>query len=232
VEDVMKIQNIAHRGFTKSFPDNTLEAFEAAIEIPVDGVEFDVRETADNKFVIHHDPQLQGKDINKMSRDEIQGIKLEGKYKIPTLEETLDLFRNRTGLMIEVKEVRSIDSFLSLLRARANLDNVIVTSFNHEFILKLSQVAPEIRRGVLTGRQVDDPVGLIEANHADAIVVRCPFATVELIEDVHAHNLAVHVWGCNNMDDIRRTLKLNIDSVITDFPDQVARELSKRNERY
>ncbi len=127
--------------------------------------------------------------------------------------------------------MRSADSFLTLLRARANLDDVIVTSFNHEFILKLSQLAPEIRRGVLTGRQIDDPVGLIEANKADAIVVRCPFATVGLIESVHAHNHTVHVWGCNNMDDIRRTLKLDIDSIITDLPDEVARELRKRNER-
>ena len=227
----MKIQNIAHRGFTKSFPDNTLEAYRAAIEILVDGVEFDVRETADNRFIIHHDPQLQGKDINKMSQDEIRSVRLEGKYKIPTLEETLDLLRNRTGLMIEVKEVRSVDSFLALVRAGTNLNDVIVTSFNHEFILRLSELAPEIRRGILTGRQVDDPIGLIEANHADAIVVRCPFATVELIESVHAHNLAVHVWGCNNMDDIRRTLKLDIDSIINDFPDEVARELDKRNKR-
>jgi len=227
----MKIHNIAHRGFTKVFPDNTLEAYEAAIEIPVDGVEFDVRETADNKFVILHDPQLQGKDINKLSQDEIRGIKLDGKYKVPTLQETLDLFRNRTGLMIEVKEVRSADSFLALLRAGTNLDDVIVTSFNHEFILRLSQLAPEIRRGILTGRQVDDPVGLIESNNADAIAVRCPFATVELIESVHAHNLAIHVWGCNNMNDIRRTLKLDIDSIITDFPDEVARELSKGEKR-
>jgi len=227
----MKIQNIAHRGFTKSFPDNTLEAYKAAVEIPVDGVEFDVRETADNRFIIHHDPQLQGKDINKMSHDEIRSIKLDGKYLIPTLEETLDLLRNRTKPMIEVKEVWSTDSFLALLRARANLDDVIVTSFNHEFILKLSQLAHEIRRGILTGRQVDDPVRLIEANHADAIVVRCPFATVELIESVHAHNLAVHVWGCNNLKDIRRTIKLDIDSIITDFPDEVAKEMSKRNKR-
>ena len=230
MEDVMEIHNIAHRGFTKSFPDNTLKAFEAAIEIPVDGIEFDVRETADNKFVIHHDPQLQGKDINKLSRDEIRSIKLEGKYEIPTLEETLDLLRNRTGLMIEVKEVKSADSFLTLLRARANLDDVIVTSFNHDFILKLSRLAPEIRRGVLAGRQVDDPIGLIESNHADAIAIRCPFATVELIESVHTHNHTVHVWGCNNMKDIRRTLKLDIDSIITDFADEVARELGKRNE--
>jgi len=227
----MKIQNIAHRGFTKSFPDNTLEAFEAAIEIPVDGVEFDVRETADNKLVIHHDPQLQGKDINKMSQDEIRSVRLEGKYEIPTLEETLDLFRNRTGLMIEVKEVRSADNFLTLLRARANLDDVIITSFNHEFILRLSQLAPEIRWGILTGRQVDDPIGLIESKNANDIVVRCPFATAELIESIHARNLAVHVWGCNNMKDIRSALKLDIDSIITDFPDEVAKELSKRNKR-
>jgi glycerophosphoryl diester phosphodiesterase len=53
-----RILNIAHRGFTKQFPDNTLEAFEAAIGIPVDGIECDVHETADNRFIIFHDREI------------------------------------------------------------------------------------------------------------------------------------------------------------------------------
>ena len=57
------VLNIAHRGFTRDFPDNTLESFKAAIGIPVDAIECDVRETADGHFVIFHDAELSGQDI-------------------------------------------------------------------------------------------------------------------------------------------------------------------------
>ena len=62
-----RILNIAHRGFTKQFPDNTLEAFEAAIKIPVDGIECDVHETTDNDFIIFHNNEIQGRDIGQMT---------------------------------------------------------------------------------------------------------------------------------------------------------------------
>ncbi len=222
------ILNIAHRGFTKVFPDNTLEAFEAAIEIRVDGIEFDVRETADNEFVVFHDSRLQGEDIDKMSLAEIRSVKLKEKFEISTLEETLDLCNKRVQLMVEVKQVWSVESLLALIGSKVELVNVIVTSFNAELVLKLSELAPEIRRGIITAWPVEDPTGIAESTKSDAIVVRFPFATTELAEKIHARNLSIYVWGCTGLKDIRSTLKLDIDGIVSDFPDLVAKELSRK----
>ena len=62
-----KTLNIAHRGFTKEFPDNTMEAFYAAIKLGIDGIECDVHETADHHFVIFHDDKLEGRTITEFS---------------------------------------------------------------------------------------------------------------------------------------------------------------------
>ncbi len=94
------ILNIAHRGFHKAFPDNTLEAFEAAIQLGVNGIEFDVQETADNGFVVFHDDKLEGKDITKLFLAEVKNIKLQDKFEIPTLEQALDLCRKQVKLLV------------------------------------------------------------------------------------------------------------------------------------
>lgn len=216
--------NIAHRGFTKKFPDNTLEAFAAAIEIGVDGIEFDVQETVDNKFVVFHDPRLLGTEITKLTLAQIENIKLESKYKIPTLEETLDLCRKRVKLDIELKQVWSLERLLPLLRARAELDDIIVSSFNHDLILKLASLAPEIRRGVLTALPVEDPVSLTERTRTDLIIMRLPFATRELVDKIHASNLSTFVWDCAGLRAVRNALKLDVDGIISDSPDLVVKQ--------
>src|SRR4030042_5482082 len=99
------ILNIAHRGFHKAFPDNTLEAFEAAIGLGVDGIGLDIHETADHEFIVFHDAKLSGKDIKYFSLAEIRSVRLNDKFQIPALGQVLDLCRKKTRLMIELKKV-------------------------------------------------------------------------------------------------------------------------------
>ncbi len=219
--------NIAHRGFTTAFPDNTLEAFEAAIQIGVDAIECDIHETADSQFVVFHDPEVLGKNINKLRLAEVRNVKLEGGFEIPALEQALDLCSKRARLMLELKQVHSLERFLKIVAAKAKPHDVILTSFNHNLVSNLSQLAPEIRRGIITAFAVEEPAAATESARADMLIVRCPFATVQLVEEVHAHNLSVFVWGCTGITDIRRVLALDIDGIISDFPDLAAKELGR-----
>jgi glycerophosphoryl diester phosphodiesterase len=219
-----KALNIAHRGFTKNFPDNTLEAFRAAIELGADGIEFDVHETADNHFIIFHDSKVEGQEIAKMTLAQIQSVRLAGKYKIPTLEETLDLCRNRLKMLVEIKQVRSLDCLLSLLRTRAELKDVIVISFNRNLILELATLAPEFRRGILTYRPVEDPAGLTAGAKTSLLLMRLPLATPELVEKIHALNLSVFLWDCAGLEQVRNALKLGVEGIISDSPDLVRQE--------
>lgn len=220
------ILNIAHRGFTKNFPDNTLEAFKAAIELGVDGIEFDVHETADQKFVILHDAKLNGKDIAKLSLAAIEGVKLLGKFKVPTLEETLDLCRNRVKLLVEIKQAWSLNRFLTILRSKAELDDIVIASFNRDLISKLAQLAPEIRRGVITALPTREPVKMLESTQSAIIVAKFPFVDKKLVDEAHASNFFVYVWDCPDIKSARKVVKLGADGIVSDFPDLVMKEFS------
>jgi len=221
-----RILNIAHRGFTKHFPDNTLEAFEAAIGIPVDGIECDVHETADNRFIIFHDREILGRDISQMTLSEVQDVRLDGKYRIPTLEQTLELCHGKTLLNIEVKRVSSLDRFLGLVREKLNPDEVVFSSFNRDIVIELARLAPEIQRGILSAFEINDPVALARAASSEMIIARFPSVNVDLVRQARTANLMIFVWGCTDMMEVRRALAMDIDGVITDFPDEVRDELA------
>jgi glycerophosphoryl diester phosphodiesterase len=219
------ILNIAHRGFTKRFPGNTLEAFEAAIEIGVDGIECDVQETADCEFILFHDTKLVGNDITRLRSTQVKEVRLENRFNIPTLEEALELCKTRVKLIIDVKRLRSFDRFARLLRSRPDLDSLMVTSFDQDLVLRLSYLAPDIRKGVTFDSPVADPIAVIKSAQSDIIVTKLPFVDAELVDYIHRHNCYIFIWGCADPLDIRKALRLDIDGIISDFPDLVLHEL-------
>ena len=219
------ILNMAHRGFTRAFPDNTLEAFAAAIRIGVDGIELDIHETFDHRFVVFHDSRLLGKDISHLSFSDIREVKLEGKYIIPTLEEALELCRGKVKLVIEMKSVASMASLIEVIRRRSDTTNVFLTSFNGELILQESRLAPEIHRGVIIAFPVEDPVALIKSTESNILLPIFPLVTSEIVDEIHKHNFSIVVWGCNNTKEIQCALRMDIDGIISDFPDIVAKKL-------
>ncbi len=220
--------NIAHRGYTKQFPDNTLEAFQAAIELGVDVVECDVRETIDHGFVIFHEPELQGVDIGEMSLTDVREIRLHDEYAIPTLEEALALLKDHVGLILDLKDLESLDSLLEILRAEVNPDRVAFGSFNTQLLRELSYKAPEFRRGLILERVESDPIEVLESVRCQAIGVSFPHVTEDLIERVHSGGRMIFVWGCETEDDVEKAVKLPIDGIVSDVPDLVKLELAKR----
>ncbi len=220
--------NIAHRGYTKQFPDNTLEAFQAAIELGVDVVECDVRETIDHGFVIFHEPELQGVDIGEMSLTDVREIRLHDEYAIPTLEEALALLKDHVGLILDLKDLESLDSLLEILRAEVNPDRVAFGSFNTQLLRELSYKAPEFRRGLILERVESDPIEVLESVRCQAIGVSFPHVTEDLIERVHSGGRMIFVWGCETEDDVEKAVKLPIDGIVSDVPDMVKLELAKR----
>jgi len=219
--------NIAHRGFTRSFPDNTLEAFEAAVKLGADGIECDVHETADNRFVIFHDDDIEGKSIAELHLSEIQQVRLAGKYHIPTLEETLETCRGRLFLNIELKLVYSLDRFLETVRAVMKPEELLFSSFYGALINELADLAPEIRRGILTSFPVADPLKLVSMVRAQVMLPRFGFATTALVDKMHSHRLGLIVWDCNTLDNIRTAFAWKVDGIISDNPDIVLQERAK-----
>ena len=224
---IYKTLNIAHRGFTKVSPDNTLESFYAAIKLGVDGIECDVHETADHHFVIIHDSELTGRTITELTLQEIRKVKLAKHYQIPTLEETLDLCHNRIKLMLELKLVNSLDLFLEIVNAGMKPGELFITSFYPNLVNNLADFAPQLRRGILTGTAIEDPLAVMASTKAKTMLPRFSFVSTELINVLHTHDFSVMVWDCNSVPDLRTALDWGVEGIITDSPDVLARELDK-----
>ena len=223
-----KTLNIAHRGFTKEFPDNTLEAFYAAIKPGIDGIECDVHETADHHFIIFHDNELAGKAISKYSLQEIRKVKLAEYYQIPTLEETLELCHNRIKLMLELKLVNSLDLLLEIINAGMKPGELFITSFYPNLVNNLADFAPQLPRGILTGTAIEDPLAVMTLTRAKIMLPRYSDVSAELVNTLHAHDFSVMVWDCNSIPDLRTALDLGVEGIITDSPDILALEMANR----
>ena len=118
---------IAHRGASAELPENTLPAFERAIELGADFVEFDLHARADGELVVTHDPP-------------------RGRAALPTLAETLDLCRGRIGVMVELKTPYRYRRHRLVERTAAMLDeDAVVVSFEPGATARVRALRPDLR---------------------------------------------------------------------------------------
>ena len=212
-----KVINIAHRGFTRVHPDNTLEAFQAALDLGVDGVEFDVQETADGAFVVFHDDDYAGKPFSGMRLEEARLIRLRDTYRVPTLEEALQLLGGKGILLVELKQVRSVEKLISMLRSHTDMSKTAIVSFSREMIDRVGELSPDVMRVVIGGK----PVEAGQAAPGRFIGLSCAEVTGEAVEKAHAAGSLVFIWDCHSEAGVRRALSFDIDGIISDYPDVV-----------
>jgi len=221
-----KVVVIAHRGYTRHFPDNTLEAFGAARQIGADGVEFDVQETADGAFVVYHDDIIEGNSISSVKLEDIEHVRVGGNCRIPTLQQALEELGKGLVLLIELKQVRSLEIFLSLLRRYVEAAFTVLVSFDAALIGRLTVLAPDFTCAV-----INDPsaaAGNASAHKtAGFSQVRCDTVKAEIVKMAHDGGELVFAWDSGSEDDVERALRCGIDIIMTDRPDIVIREISR-----
>jgi glycerophosphoryl diester phosphodiesterase len=221
---------LAHRGARQVAPENTLEAFARAVALGADGVELDVRRTADGVLVVHHDPETAaGELIASSTAETVRAAHAE----IPTLEESLDACR---GLLVNVeiknsplepgfdREERAADAVVALLDARAGRDRVIVSSFQFPTIARVRAAGASVATGLLTLARADARLldliverghQAIHPNHRTMTRRRAE----QIVADAHDRGLQVNVWTVNAPVTIARLAEAGVDGLITDVPD-------------
>ncbi len=147
----MKI--IAHRGFSEDYPENTLLAFEKAIEIGVDAIETDLRLSRDEVAIVFHDKTLKriagiDKRPESLTFKELQKLDAGEGESIPSLDELLGLVNARTTLILEIKYNPSTYKRLCHIMMRSiqdKLEWVEVSSFEDAVLEEMHQLNKEIR---------------------------------------------------------------------------------------
>jgi glycerophosphoryl diester phosphodiesterase len=218
---------IGHRGASGAFPENTLAAFQGAVDQGADGIELDVRRTADGALALSHDDTLpDGRVVVEVARADLPP-------EVPVLAEALDVCRPLAVVNIEIKnwpDDKDFDpseqlaaSVVALLAARGELDDGrnLVSCFHRPTIDRVHELAPGLATAWLLGL-VEDPARLVERAAERGHVAIHPhhaFVNDVLIELAHGAGLAVNTWTCDDPDRIRWLADVGADAVITNVPD-------------
>ncbi|MHA1726209.1 MAG: glycerophosphodiester phosphodiesterase [Promethearchaeota archaeon] len=221
---------IGHKGASKICPENTLKAFKKAIELNADYIEFDVHLSKDKKIVVSHDPDIQritGQPglIKEMTLSELKRYDFGEGQRIPTLEEVIEITKNKIGLQIEIK-ARGMEKLLvDILKKEDLLDTTIVSCFIHSKLLKIQKLEPNLRLAALepaiVGREVlasdyERIVANARKNNFFAIHPEYSLITKDFIKLSHQNGLRVHTWTVNDKEIMIKFVNMGIDGIITD----------------
>lgn len=143
---------IAHRGASAlATHENTLEAFQIAINLQADFAEFDIRRTKDHQLIAFHNPDLNGTDIRQLTYDEICRITGTHGYRVPLLQEVLELCRGKIKLDIELKETGYEQKIIDLVERYYDYSDYMMKSFIDRSVLRIKEIDPNIKAGLLIG---------------------------------------------------------------------------------
>lgn len=227
-------QVIAHRGASAYRPENTLPAYELAVEQAADMIEVDLHRTRDGAVVIAHDAELErigGRgEIGDASLAEVRALDAGGGQPMPTLDELLDGFGARIALNLELKQ-GSRGAYAGLpavaaaaVRARGLEGRTLYSSFYDPVLHDLRRIDPEARIALLLSRR--HPEGWLEradALGAEAVNPELPLVDRAFVERAHGEGLAVYVFTVDPLEEMQRLLALGVDGLFTNVPDRMRR---------
>jgi len=140
---------VAHRGAWGAAPQNSLEAFERAVALGCDGIEIDVRRTADGRMVIVHDARVAGRPVSRLTHRQLHERMKPG--QAPRLEEVLELAAGRITVDVELKEDDHVAQAMAIIGARLDPGQYVITSFRDDVLPQVKRHVPEARTGLLLG---------------------------------------------------------------------------------
>lgn len=236
--------NIAHRGFSGLYPENTMLAFQKAVEAGCDGIENDVQLTKDGVAVICHDELVDRttdgkgliceytyKDLSKLDA----GIRREKKFKgqrIPTLDEFLDYVKDKNlYINIELKTgiivYEGIEELVIKKIHEYKLQNkVILSSFNHYSMVLCKKIDNSIKTGLLYEAGLYHPEKYAEYVGADALhPLFYSVLNEEVVKDIKKKNFIINTYTVNEEKYMKRLMELGIDGIITNYPDKLKKIL-------
>lgn len=220
----------AHRGYSQLAPENTIPAFELAIENQTDFIELDVQETKDHALVVIHDshlsrlagcdrnlweltiPELANLDVGQWFADEFKNT------RIPLLASVMNLAKNRIKLNLELKchghEQKLVNQVVELIHQNHWQQDCVISSLDLDILRQVRTLDPKLMIGpVIPPSRPKHP-----DFEVDFYSIHFTLVTPEWVEHAHAQEKTVHVWTVNQSSDMQQMMALGVDNIITDQP--------------
>jgi len=233
---------LAHRGSRVLWPENTMVAFQGAVDLGYRYIETDVRVSADGQVVIFHDPTLERltDGVGKFHEREWDGLcRLDAAFwfdpdggfplrgsgvQMPLLEEAVVTFPDQM-FNIDLKQSGTAEQVAAEVRRLGIQDRVLIGSFRDRriraFRRAVSGVATSAGPAEVAGAlsRGPRPGVLADAYQVPERAAGLRIVSRRFVERANAADKQVHVWTVNDPSDMRRLLELGVDGIITDRPD-------------
>jgi glycerophosphoryl diester phosphodiesterase len=215
-------QVLAHRGASKVERENTVEAFRTAGTMGSDGVELDVRRTADGVLVVHHDPALgDGRAIVGLHAADLPN-------HIPDLGAALDACKGM-WVNVEIKNDpsepdfdpndRIADETVAVLKARGEDDRWLISSFRLETIDRCRALVETIPTAWLVNEIPDDVISTMVGRGHRALHPWVGLLNRSHIDVCHGAGIKVNTWTCDDPARMAELIEWGIDGICTNVPD-------------
>ncbi|WP_053348763.1 glycerophosphodiester phosphodiesterase [Peribacillus butanolivorans] len=237
------IQIFAHRGSKGTHPENTMAAFKEAARIGAEGIEFDVHLSSDGEMIVIHDETLDRTTsllgyVKDCSAQKLKTADAGSKFskeflgeRIPFLMEVFDWARGNSLLMnIEIKTDKLAyegieQKIIDLIRKYRMEDRVILSSFNHQSIEKVKMLAPELERALLFEGIPENFEEILHDKKESGFHPDKNSLTPAISEKAKKLGYKIRPWVANNKADIIRLAEMDVDVIMTDFPEKAIKIL-------
>ncbi|HFJ9452327.1 TPA: glycerophosphoryl diester phosphodiesterase membrane domain-containing protein [Bacillus tropicus] len=225
---------MAHRGYISKGVENTKEAIQGAIDAKADYAEIDVLQTKDGELAVIHDLKLKrlanaNVHVSDLTMDELRQLTLSQdgfSGQISTLDEIIKLAKGKIKLNIEVKlhggEKDFVSKVLKTIKDNEFEKQCVIQTLHYPLIKEFKRANPDIKVGYI-----------LYASRANLKNVKADFYVAEeymlnkkLVKEARKLNKPIYVWTVNDMESLKGYYKLNVDGIITDYPES-ARETIK-----
>ena len=239
VEFFDETQVMAHRGSSYNAPENTMPAFENAVDAMADYIELDVHETKDGQIVVMHDSSLKrttgvNKYIWDVNYDDISELDAgswfgdeEGyaECRIPLLSDVMEYTKGKIKLNIEIKLTDSepdlVKMVASLIERYEYTDDCVVTSMNYEALKEIKKINPAIKTGYVLTVAYGNFYNLA---YVDSFSINSGFVNKNMVDAIHNRGKEIYVWTVNGENRAKELTVMGVDALITDNP-VMAREV-------
>lgn len=213
------MERIGHRGAKRELPENTIPAFRRAYERGADAVELDVHATADGVVVVHHDPSVHGPDGRVLEIAStpwliLEGVRFAPDIGIPTLSDVLADTPANATVYVEIKGVGIEQAVVDTIRH--SQARCAVHSFDHDAIVRVKRIAPDIPRGILFEDRTTDLIGEMRRTGARDVWPHWKLIDGPLIAAVHDAGGRVIAWTVNEPAVAKNLAALGADGLCGD----------------
>ncbi|MBN2859293.1 MAG: glycerophosphodiester phosphodiesterase [Sphaerochaetaceae bacterium] len=232
----------SHRGYSGKYPENTMIAFEEAIQAGSDGIELDVQMTSDGSVVIFHDENLERVTGTKALLKDVSYDSLPytqvGNHPIPLLSEYLSWVRTKDIITnIEIKSAAIYypgleEKVASLVRQYRVDERILISSFNPLSLLRTREYAPHLKLAFLVERygfsgfdHLCSSFGF-EYFHPDISIV-----TEELVASFHRRGIHVNTYTVDTVKDAHVAQMASVDGIFTNEPVRIREFFTQKENR-